>query len=79
VRSPQIDELVGRLAVHEVQTEILDSTTRTITGVDIEEIGRVAAHHQIVLHELSPIGGSLEDAYLDLTADVVEYRTGVAA
>ena len=40
-------------------------------------VGEVAASNGIVLHELTPLRGSLEDAYMNLTADSVEYRTGV--
>jgi len=79
VRSPQMDELVIRLEPHGARSEAVDDTTRVISGVDLEEIGRVAARHQIVLYELTRIESSLEDAYLDLTADAVEYRTGAAA
>jgi ABC-2 type transport system ATP-binding protein len=31
-----------------------------------------------VLHELTPVGASLEEAYLELTQDDVEYRTEVS-
>ena len=36
--------------------------------------GDLAAHRGIPLHELTPTTGSLEDAYLALTGDSVEYR-----
>jgi ABC-2 type transport system ATP-binding protein len=32
-----------------------------------------------VLHELTPVGASLEEAYLALTHDDVEFRTEVAS
>ena len=38
-------------------------------------IGDLAAERGIPLHELTPTTGSLEDAYLALTGDSVEYRT----
>ncbi|WP_036921623.1 ABC transporter ATP-binding protein [Propionicicella superfundia] len=79
VRSPQVDDLMGRLAERDVQVETVDPLTRIVSGVGAEEIGRVAARHRLVLFELSPLRSSLEDAYLDLTADAVEYRTGIAA
>lgn len=42
-------------------------------GVSAAEIGRIAAQHGVELHELSPVQSSLEDAYLALTRDHVEY------
>ncbi|UOQ60738.1 ABC transporter ATP-binding protein [Leucobacter rhizosphaerae] len=42
-------------------------------GITAAELGRLAAEHGFVLHELSPIRTSLEDAYLALTRDHVEY------
>lgn len=42
-------------------------------GLSAAEIGRIAAQHGVELHELSPVQSSLEDAYLALTRDHVEY------
>jgi ABC-2 type transport system ATP-binding protein len=48
----------------------------TVTGLAAPRIGELAAHGGVVLHELSPVEGSLEDAYLTLTQDSVEYHAG---
>src|SRR5256885_12426703 len=37
---------------------------------------RSAAANRIVLHELSPQTGSLEQAFMQITGDSVEYHTG---
>ena len=42
-------------------------------GLSAAQIGRLAAQHGVELHELSPVQSSLEDAYLALTRDHVEY------
>jgi ABC-2 type transport system ATP-binding protein len=47
-----------------------------VTGLAAPQIGELAARERVVLHELSPVGGSLEDAYLALTQDEVEYHAG---
>jgi ABC-2 type transport system ATP-binding protein len=39
-----------------------------------ERIGEVAAAHRIVLHELSPKQASLEEAFMELTRDDLEYH-----
>lgn len=45
-----------------------------IRGTDSAHIGRVAAAHAIPLYELTPLAASLEQAFMDLTEDSVEYR-----
>jgi ABC-2 type transport system ATP-binding protein len=47
-----------------------------ITGLTAAEIGDRAAAAGIALHELTSLTASLEDAYLSLTRNEVEYRTG---
>ena len=37
-------------------------------------IGEIAAHHQIVLHELTPEQASLEETFFELTNDSVEFH-----
>jgi ABC-2 type transport system ATP-binding protein len=44
----------------------------TVTGVDSAKIGELAASGSVVLHELTPLA-SLEEAFMELTADSVEF------
>ena len=46
-----------------------------VTGADAGTVGALAARLGVSLLELSTESGTLEDAYLSLTADAVEYRT----
>jgi ABC-2 type transport system ATP-binding protein len=74
VRSPQADELrslVGRngVTITEVGAGLLE-----VAGLTAEEIGDIAAAHGIALHELTPQQASLEDAFMALTNDEVEFR-----
>jgi ABC-2 type transport system ATP-binding protein len=48
-----------------------------ITGMSAAVIGDLAGAQGIVLHELSPQEASLEEAYLELTRDSVEFRAGL--
>ncbi|GAA2666217.1 MULTISPECIES: ABC transporter ATP-binding protein [Actinosynnema] len=50
----------------------------TVEGATGAEVGEVAAGHGVVLHELSPQRASLEEAFMQLTGDSVEYQTGSA-
>ena len=45
-----------------------------IDGVPADRLGELAARHQLVLHELSPQQASLEEAFMQLTAESVEYH-----
>ena len=49
-----------------------------ITGMDSAEVGRLAAAHGIALSELIPVRASLEDAFMELTRDSVEYQAAGA-
>src|SRR5690606_17354411 len=46
----------------------------SVVGFPIERIGELAAENGIVLHELSPQSGSLEEAFIQLTNSSVEYN-----
>ena len=44
-----------------------------VTGIPAPRIGELAASASVVLHELTPRLASLEEAFMELTADSVEY------
>ncbi len=48
-------------------------TSMIVTGLPARRIGELAASSAVVLHELSPRLASLEEAFMELTADSVEY------
>lgn len=49
-----------------------------IGGLDVQAIGELAFRNQIPVHELSPQTQSLEDAYMNLTQESVEYQAQTA-
>jgi ABC-2 type transport system ATP-binding protein len=51
-----------------------DADSFVVTGLTAPRIGELAASASIVLHELAPRLASLEEAFMELTADSVEYR-----
>ena len=53
--------------------------TLDVEGLPAAQITRVAVNADIDVHELVPLRGSLEEAYLALTGDAVEYRSDPAA
>ncbi|MFE5537190.1 ABC transporter ATP-binding protein [Streptomyces sp. NPDC056492] len=75
LRSPQQERLKDVL--HEAGIDAISvpaTGALEIDGVAAERLGELAAQHQIVLHELSPQRASLEEAFMRMTADSVEYH-----
>ena len=48
----------------------------TVHGLTAAQVGDVAFDHGVRLHELTVVRASLEAAFMELTADSVEYRAG---
>jgi ABC-2 type transport system ATP-binding protein len=77
VRSPQATAVRDALAGPGVRIQSHERGTLVVHGLSSEWIGEVAAEQQLVLHELTPQRASLEDAYMRLTGDSVEFRIHV--
>ncbi|MFG3252576.1 ATP-binding cassette domain-containing protein [Streptomyces sp. NPDC048172] len=76
VVTPEAERLAGLLGDGAAR-EAPD--TLRVTGTNAAHIGRTAAAHGIPLHELTPHSASLEDAFMELTRDTVEYEGRAAA
>jgi ABC-2 type transport system ATP-binding protein len=79
VRSPQLDKLQDVLKsqshVGEVKADDAGVKALYVEGdVSTDTIGEIAAAQGITLHELSLQRGSLEQAFMQLTGDTVEYH-----
>jgi ABC-2 type transport system ATP-binding protein len=74
VRSPQAGELAEGLARPGVKIEPLGSELLVVHGLSSQAIGEAAAHAGLVLHELTPQQTTLEEAFMALTGDAVEYH-----
>jgi ABC-2 type transport system ATP-binding protein len=78
VRSPQAEELRGRLvAAPDVTVTVIAPGLLEVSGLSAPQIGETAARHGFVLHELMPQQVSLEEAFMELTRDDVEFKAGV--
>ena len=75
VRSPQIAALRDKLTATGLHVDG-DGEALLVRGGTMEQVGEVAANHGVTLHELSAQRASLEEAYMKLTDDTVEYRAG---
>ncbi|WP_326577359.1 ATP-binding cassette domain-containing protein [Streptomyces sp. NBC_00481] len=74
IRTPQREQLLDSL--HAIGVMVVETGDGALEadGAKPEQIGELAARHQIVLHELSPQQASLEEAFMRLTAESVEYH-----
>lgn len=77
VRSLRNDELAKLLTGAGASTHTEADGALAVTGIAATSIGDLAAAQGIALHELSPQEASLEEAYMELTRDSVEYRADV--
>ena len=73
VRSPRAAALASALAGPDV-TVTQDADLLEVTGLSAAQIGQQAHELGLVLHELSPRRASLEEAFMDVTQDDVEFH-----
>jgi len=78
VRSPQATRLSELVAAPGVTVTSPEPNVLEIGGLTTEQIGETAAADGIVLHELTPLQASLEDAFMELTRGEVEFKAGGA-
>ncbi len=74
VRSPQAAELERLLVAPGVDVEALEPGYLEVRGLTAMQIGDVAAANGFALHELTPQQASLEEAFMDLTREDIEFR-----
>jgi GDSL-like Lipase/Acylhydrolase family len=76
----RVDEVLARVGLSDVAgkkaglTVHGDGAVLLVSGVTTEQIGELATGHGVTLHELSPPQASLEEAYMKLTDDSMDYR-----
>jgi ABC-2 type transport system ATP-binding protein len=78
VRSPQASELYTALVQRGGEVQSIDEGVLEVGGLSGEQIGEIALQARIVLSELTPRQASLEEAFMSLTGDSVEYRASAA-
>ena len=78
VRSAQLGDLVGLMRADGVEIISTDRETVNVSGLDATEIGLIARDAGIALTSLVPEQRSLEDVFMSLTADSVQYHGGLS-
>ena len=78
VRTAARDQAMTVLARGGAEVAATGTDVLTISGLSSERIVELLAGNAIPFAEVSPHRASLEEAYMELTRDSVEYRAGVA-
>ena len=75
VRSPEAARLADILRRQVTMIDVIADGTLDIEGMTSDDIGIAAAGAQITLYELATQAGSLEEAYMVLTEQAVDFHT----
>ena len=74
VRTPESVRLSAALRTAGAGVRSRDDGGLLVTGLDAARIGDLALEWGVALHELSPVQASLEEVFMDLTSDMVDYH-----
>jgi len=78
VVSPQATALRDALAAQDARVDSVERGVLEVHGLTGQAIGEIALAENIVLAELTPLQLSLEQAFMRLTGETVEYHTATA-
>ncbi|WP_116451266.1 ABC transporter ATP-binding protein [Blastococcus litoris] len=78
VASPQRGEVADLLRREGLDVAVHDQELR-VQGLDAAAVGELVGRSGLLLHELTLVRSSLEDAFMTLTADSVEYHATTTA
>jgi ABC-2 type transport system ATP-binding protein len=73
--TPTPQRFVSALTRLGTRPHVDDDGSITVAGVGAAAVGELAAAQALILHELAPVRASLEDAFMELTAGSVEFRS----
>jgi ABC-2 type transport system ATP-binding protein len=75
VRTPKATQLRDLMLGDGVSVTGVEPGLLEVAGLNAEQIGEIALANRIVLHELTPQQATLEEAFMTLTGDEVEFKT----
>ncbi|HTU09074.1 MAG TPA: ABC transporter ATP-binding protein, partial [Trebonia sp.] len=74
VKTPDAQRLAGVVSAAGGTLERDSGGELTVRGLSAERVADLALAHGIALHYLAPVQASLEEAYMERTADSIEYH-----
>ena len=75
VLTPQATRLRELVLGPNVSVKSEEANALEVQGLTAQAVGEIAAEHGIVLHELVPVQASLEEAFMELTREDVEFKS----
>jgi ABC-2 type transport system ATP-binding protein len=73
VRTSDPQRLTAALRGEQGDVQEINDNGLSVSGLTSDQVGEIAFGAGVVLHELTPQRASLEEVFMDLTADSVEY------
>jgi len=73
VRASDPQRLTAALRAEQGVVQEINDNGLSVSGLTSDQVGEIAFGAGVVLHELTPQRASLEEVFMDLTADSVEY------
>ena len=73
--TPSPQRFVSALSRAGARPSVDEDGSIVVSGMSSADIGDLAARTALTVHELTPLRASLEDAFMELTGDSVEYRS----
>jgi ABC-2 type transport system ATP-binding protein len=73
VRGSNHEQLLAALRGHGAELTEVNDEGLTVSNLSAEQVGQIAFDAKVVLFELTPQRASLEEVFMDLTSDSVEY------
>ena len=74
IRTPEPERLRDVLTAEGVQSDTGPDGAIEVVGTTLERVGALVSANQVTVYEMSPQVASLEAAFMQLTADAVDYR-----
>jgi ABC-2 type transport system ATP-binding protein len=74
VRTPGADRLASLLRSAGAGVRDQEGGGLLVTGLDAARVGDLALEAGVAVHELSPVQASLEEVFMDLTSDMVDFH-----
>ncbi|NEY35525.1 ATP-binding cassette domain-containing protein [Streptomyces sp. PRKS01-65] len=76
VRTPDVAALRTVLVDAGASVTLHADNSLTVTGLSADRVGDLAFQNMVPVHELTPHTATLESAFMELTADSIEYAAG---
>jgi ABC-2 type transport system ATP-binding protein len=76
VRTPDAAQFTALLTAAGASVTGDPASRLVITGLSSDRVGEIAFEHRIMLYELAEHAATLEEAFMELTAESVEYLAG---